>query len=185
MARRVVMALNVSTLGYFWFHPPLDDARQSGQYYDRVQDLTSGNEIRAQRGPALRLDFGARKRVLDEAALTGRSSASPFSWTCARTTNGTCTRLPVAAAPWAAAESIGKWSWSGRHPGTKRVDGRSRRASHTPPVERLGSTSGGSRVRDRGRGRGHGRAEGHAVRRRQGRAGGARTAADHPVIGPW
>lgn len=69
MGRRVVMALNVSTLGYFWFHPPLDDARQSGRYYDRVQDVTSGNEIRAQRGPALRLDFGARRRVLDEAAL--------------------------------------------------------------------------------------------------------------------
>ena len=69
MARRVVMALNVSTLGYFWFHPPLDDSRQSGRYYDRVQDVTNGVEIRAQRGPALRLDFGGRKRVLDEAAL--------------------------------------------------------------------------------------------------------------------
>jgi AbiV family abortive infection protein len=69
MARRVVMALNVSTLGYFWFHPPLDDARQSGRYYDHVQDLTNGVEVRAQRGPALRLDFGGRKRVLDEAAL--------------------------------------------------------------------------------------------------------------------
>jgi AbiV family abortive infection protein len=69
MGRRVVMALNISTLGYFWFHPPLDDARQSGRYYDRVQDISSGNEIRAQRGPALRLDFGARKRVLDERAL--------------------------------------------------------------------------------------------------------------------
>jgi hypothetical protein len=69
MAQRVVMALNVSTLGYFWFHPPLDDARQSGRYYDRVQDVTNGVEIRAQRGPALRLEFGTRKRVLDEAAL--------------------------------------------------------------------------------------------------------------------
>ena len=67
IARRVVMALNVSTLGYFWFHLPLDDARQSGRYYDRVQDVTNGIEIRAQRGPALRLEFGARKRVLDEA----------------------------------------------------------------------------------------------------------------------
>ena len=67
----------------------------------------------------------------------------------------------------------------------ERADGRSRRASHTPPVERLGSESGGSRVRDRGRGREHVRAEGRRRASEKSRGGVSPHGDDHPVSGPW
>jgi AbiV family abortive infection protein len=69
ISRLFVMALNVGTLGYFWFHPSLDDPSQSGRYYDRVVDLDTNTEVRAKRDPPLRLDFGQRRRVLDERML--------------------------------------------------------------------------------------------------------------------
>jgi AbiV family abortive infection protein len=65
MVRRLVMALNVGTLGYFWFHETLDsDAQSSGRFYERITDLESNNELRIHRDPPLRLEFGPR-RVLD------------------------------------------------------------------------------------------------------------------------
>ena len=70
LSRRLVMALNVATIGYFWFHEPLDhDPKQSGRFYERLADLHSGLEIRAQRNPPFRLEFGSRRRVLDQADL--------------------------------------------------------------------------------------------------------------------
>jgi|GEM_PF-821787 len=69
MSRRLVMALNVATLGFFWFHELLDhDPKQSGRFYERLTDLGNSIELRAHRSPPLRLEHGAR-RVLEAADL--------------------------------------------------------------------------------------------------------------------
>lgn len=68
MSRIFVVALNVGTIGYFWFHLPLDDANWSGRYYERIVDLDTKAEVRAKRTPALRLEFG-RKDVHSDALL--------------------------------------------------------------------------------------------------------------------
>lgn len=66
MSRRLVMALNVATLGFFWFHEVLDrDKKQSGKFYEELRDLESKSEIRAHRSPSLRLEFGTHARALD------------------------------------------------------------------------------------------------------------------------
>ncbi len=69
MSRRLVMALNVATLGFFWFHELLDtDPKQSGRFYERLADLGSNMELRVHRNPSLRLEHGPR-RVLEAADL--------------------------------------------------------------------------------------------------------------------
>ena len=69
MSRRLVMALNVATLGFFWFHEVLDkDPKQSGRFFERMTDLGTNMELRIHRNPPLRLEHGSR-RVLDAADL--------------------------------------------------------------------------------------------------------------------
>lgn len=69
LARLTVMALNVSTLGFFWFHEPLDvDELQSGKFFEKLVNIETKREIRASRNPPLRLQFGKR-RVLERADL--------------------------------------------------------------------------------------------------------------------
>lgn len=69
LSRLLVMALNVATLGYFWFHEPLDaDPKQSGRFWERLLNLETNQEIRADRKSPLRLEFG-RPRVLERADL--------------------------------------------------------------------------------------------------------------------
>lgn len=70
MSRRLVMALNVATLGFFWFHELLDgDPKQSGRFYERMTDLENKIEVRAHRSPSLRLEFGPQRRVLEASDL--------------------------------------------------------------------------------------------------------------------
>jgi hypothetical protein len=65
MSRRLVMALSVGTLGYFWFHEPLDhDPKASGRFYEHITDLEAKQEVRVHRSPSLRLESGPA-RALD------------------------------------------------------------------------------------------------------------------------
>jgi AbiV family abortive infection protein len=69
ISRRLVMALNVATLGYFWFHNLLDvDPKQSGRFYESMTDLQTKMDLRIHRSPPLRIDHG-RARVLEAADL--------------------------------------------------------------------------------------------------------------------
>ena len=64
LSRRIVMALNVGTLGYFWFHEPLDaDPLQSGKYYEKFVDLVTEKEVKACRTPPLRWELGPRRAL--------------------------------------------------------------------------------------------------------------------------
>lgn len=70
MSRRLVMALNVATLGFFWFHELLDlNQKQSGRFYERLTDLENKIELRVHRNPSLRLEFGSQHRVLGAVEL--------------------------------------------------------------------------------------------------------------------
>jgi AbiV family abortive infection protein len=68
VSRTIAMALNVGTLGFFWFHLPLDHAQYSGRYYEKMLDVDTRVEVAAHRTPALRVNYGQR-RVLDAAFL--------------------------------------------------------------------------------------------------------------------
>ena len=69
LARRLVMALNVGSFGYFWFHEQLDrDSKQSGRFYESLVDLMTGKELKAHRTPSLRFEFAPR-RVLGPAEI--------------------------------------------------------------------------------------------------------------------
>lgn len=67
-SRRFVLALNIATLGFFWWQVPKDVSR----YFDRIEDLETRCEVRADREPRLLFDWG--RNVLDQQALS-RTSA--------------------------------------------------------------------------------------------------------------
>lgn len=70
ISRRLVMALNVATLGFFWFHELLDvDPKQSGRFYEHITDVEANREVRIHRNPPLRLEFGSSRRVLESPDL--------------------------------------------------------------------------------------------------------------------
>ena len=55
-ARRFVVALNIGSLGFFWWYIP----EQISKYYEKIEDLELEEkmEIRVERNPILRLDWG-------------------------------------------------------------------------------------------------------------------------------
>ncbi len=53
-ARRVAVALNIGTQGYFWWQIPKDISR----FYDKIKDLDSNCEVVVERIPKLSLDWG-------------------------------------------------------------------------------------------------------------------------------
>ena len=63
LANQFLIALNVGTMGYFWWLQP----RQADCYYEQLIDLERDQEVRVQRSPALRLNWGHHK--LDESTL--------------------------------------------------------------------------------------------------------------------
>ena len=70
LSRLVTMALNVGSIGYFWFHPPLDrDPKQSGKFFERLVDLEHNMQPRIHRNPSRSLDFGPQRRALGKADL--------------------------------------------------------------------------------------------------------------------
>src|SRR5207245_2384279 len=62
-SRRFVAALNIGSLGFFWWQIPTDVSR----YYTRILDLDANYEVRIERVPRLTWDWG--NRVLDRTAL--------------------------------------------------------------------------------------------------------------------
>jgi AbiV family abortive infection protein len=65
LAQRLLLALNIGTLGFFWWRPRTDTAR----YYERLRDLETGDEVVVERSPPLTVDWGERQ-VLNERALS-------------------------------------------------------------------------------------------------------------------
>lgn len=67
MARHFVTALNIGSLGYFWWHLP----QQVSRYYESLVDLDENAEVRLDRSPVLKLNWG--NKVLTEKDLANTS----------------------------------------------------------------------------------------------------------------
>ena len=70
MARHFVTALNIGTMGYWWWHVPVD----ADVYYEEIEDLEKKLNVRVARSPSLRVDWG-QNRVLTEEDLARTSAA--------------------------------------------------------------------------------------------------------------
>lgn len=64
VARQFVVALNIGTMGYWWWRLP----EQIDKYYESIEDLEQKAMLRLERHPSLKIDWGAN-RVLTEADL--------------------------------------------------------------------------------------------------------------------
>jgi len=64
LARHFVTALNMGTMGFWWWHLP----EQIDSYYESMEDIERNQEIRLRRSPSLAIDWG-KNRVLTEMDL--------------------------------------------------------------------------------------------------------------------
>jgi len=64
LARHFVVALNIGTMGFWWWRLP----EQIGRYYETIEDLDKGSSLVLDRSPILKIDWG-ENRVLTERDL--------------------------------------------------------------------------------------------------------------------
>jgi AbiV family abortive infection protein len=81
VARQFVAALNMGTMGFWWWHMP----QHVDRWFESLRDLESGQELKLERKPSLVIDWGAN-RVLSEQDL-GRVAAI-FASLTSREPNG-------------------------------------------------------------------------------------------------
>lgn len=55
-AQRFVVALNIGTMGFFWWYLPT----QTSRYYERILDLESNSDLLLERNPILKVNWGNR-----------------------------------------------------------------------------------------------------------------------------
>ncbi|MCK1543703.1 hypothetical protein IVB12_17485 [Bradyrhizobium sp. 179] len=60
VARSFVVALNIGTMGFWWWRMP----EHINRYYESIRDLENGQELRLERQPSLKIDWG-ENRALD------------------------------------------------------------------------------------------------------------------------
>jgi hypothetical protein len=65
LARQFVVALNIGTMGFWWWRMP----EQISRYYEKLEDLETKREFAIERKPALKVDWGDN-RVLSEADIS-------------------------------------------------------------------------------------------------------------------
>jgi AbiV family abortive infection protein len=64
LARRFVVALNIGTMGFWWWRLP----DQISRYYESIEDLETGYQLSVERNPSLKIDWG-ENNVLTEQDL--------------------------------------------------------------------------------------------------------------------
>jgi AbiV family abortive infection protein len=62
VARQFVVALNIGTMGFWWWHMP----EHVDSYYESVFDLESGAQIKLARRPSLKIDWGENRVLTDQ-----------------------------------------------------------------------------------------------------------------------
>ncbi len=62
VARQFVVALNIGTMGFWWWRMP----EQVSRYYESIRDLESGDELKLERRPSLRIDWGENRTLTME-----------------------------------------------------------------------------------------------------------------------
>jgi AbiV family abortive infection protein len=65
IARRFVVALNIGTMGFWWWRLP----EQVSRYYESIEDLETRHRVGLDRSPSLKVDWGGG-RALSEAELS-------------------------------------------------------------------------------------------------------------------
>jgi AbiV family abortive infection protein len=69
VARQFVVALNIATMGFWWWRMP----EQISRWYESIHDIEKRGELALERSPSLKIDWGAN-RVLTDIDL-GRTAA--------------------------------------------------------------------------------------------------------------
>lgn len=64
LAQRLLLGLNIGTLGFFWWQPRI----QTGRFYEKLHDLETDDEVGLDRSPPLLVEWG-KNQVLDERAI--------------------------------------------------------------------------------------------------------------------
>ena len=64
LARHLVVALNIGTMGFWWWRMP----EQISRYYESIEDLETRRQIAVERSPGLKIDWG-QNRILTEEDL--------------------------------------------------------------------------------------------------------------------
>ncbi len=62
LARHFVAALNIGTMGFWWWRMP----EQISRYYERLEDLENGAGVGLDRNPSLKIDWGANRVLTEE-----------------------------------------------------------------------------------------------------------------------
>jgi AbiV family abortive infection protein len=62
VARSFVVALNIGTMGFWWWRMP----EQISRYYESIRDLENSQELRLERQPSLRIDWGQNRVLTDD-----------------------------------------------------------------------------------------------------------------------
>lgn len=65
VARSFVTALNIATMGFWWWHLP----EHIDTYYESIEDIDTKARISIARTPSLKVDWGANRRLTDEDML--------------------------------------------------------------------------------------------------------------------
>lgn len=62
VARHFVAALNIGTMGFWWWRMP----EQVDKYYERIDDLENEHQLELKRNPSLKIDWGANRVLTTE-----------------------------------------------------------------------------------------------------------------------
>lgn len=62
VARSFVAALNIGSMGFWWWKMP----EQVDSYYERIDDLENGHQINIKRSPSLKIDWGGNRVLTSE-----------------------------------------------------------------------------------------------------------------------
>lgn len=62
IARSFVVALNIGTMGFWWWRMP----EQINRYYETIRDLENGQDLRLERQPSLKIDWGENRALTED-----------------------------------------------------------------------------------------------------------------------
>ena len=62
LARHLVVALNIGTMGFWWWRMP----EQISRYYESIEDLETRRRLGIERSPSLKIDWGENRALTEQ-----------------------------------------------------------------------------------------------------------------------